>query len=124
MSVYVRALAGALAGSVLTFFACQIYYALRIPLPLRIGFIAVIAVVGIAGIAALLAPESEAAPRERLYTADEVAKLLAAVQAGTLVPAAPDTCKFCGQPQPDATGVDGARYHRRCFRAAYQSGKT
>ena len=124
MSLSVRTACAVAAGSILTFFATEIFIAQKIPFALRIGVIALIAVVGIAGIVALLAPEADRAPRERLYTADEVAALLAAVQSGQLVSAVSDTCKFCGRPQADATGLDGARYHRSCFRAAYQSGKT
>ena len=29
-----------------------------------------------------------------------------------------------GTLDPDATGVDGSRYHTRCFQTAYQTGKT
>jgi hypothetical protein len=85
----------------------------------------VIVVVGVAGLYSLLTPEpDDPLPSERLYTADEVAALVAAVQAGRLVAAAPETCKFCGGAQPDAHGVDGTRYHVRCFQTAYKSGKT
>ncbi|HVA34474.1 MAG TPA: hypothetical protein VNG31_10015 [Candidatus Baltobacteraceae bacterium] len=110
---------------ILTFFATQIYYAHDTKLPYKIGIIVVIAVVGFAGIHALLTPDLEdPPPGERLYTADEVAALVAAVQSGRLVAAAPQTCKFCQGAQPDATGVDGSRYHSHCFQAAYQRGKT
>lgn len=113
------------AAVILTFFAMQIYYAAKIIVWYKIGLIAVIAVVGIAGISAILTPETEdAPPTERLYTADEVAALVAAVQAGRLVSAAAAECKFCHGPQPDVTGVDGSHYHRTCFQNAYQSGKT
>jgi hypothetical protein len=122
---YVRTVLGIASAVILTFFAMQIFYAQNIKLPYKLGMILTIAVVGIAGIVALLTPEAdEAAPAERLYTADEVAALLAAVQSGRLVPAAPDTCRICHGSEPDATGVDGSRYHARCFRNAYNSGKT
>lgn len=122
---YIRTALGVAAAVILTFFAMQIFYDQKIGLPYKITVIVVIAVIGVAGIAALLSPEPEApAVTERLYTADEVAALLAAVQAGRLVAAAPVTCKFCGAADPDATGVGGSRYHTRCFRAAYRAGKT
>jgi hypothetical protein len=124
LALYLRAAGGVAAAAVLTFFACQIFYAPKMSLPLKTGLIVAIAVIGIAGIIALLAPDDEAPPAEKLYTADEVAQLLAAVQAGQLVPALATTCKFCGGADPDATGVDGARYHRRCFRTAFENGKT
>jgi hypothetical protein len=124
-AAYVRTALGIAAAVILTFFAMQIFYDQKIKLPYKISVIVVIAVIGISGIAALLTPEpEEPAVTERLYTADEVAALLAAVQSGRLVAAAPATCKFCGEADPDATGVDGSRYHARCFRTAYQVGKT
>lgn len=124
-SSYLRALWSIAAAVVLTFFAMQIFYAPKIALPFKIGTIVVIALTGVAGIVALLTPEpEETVPAQRLYTADEVAALVAAVQAGRLVAAAPPACKFCQGPQPDATGVDGSRYHQACFRAAFESGKT
>jgi hypothetical protein len=126
-SMMLRAFVAVACGSVLTYFGSQIAINQKLGVPLRIGAIVLIAAIGIAGIAALLAPDDDdrdAPPPERLYTADEVAALLAAVQAGQLVPVAPATCKFCGGDEPDAKGVDGARYHRACFRAAYQTGKT
>jgi hypothetical protein len=124
-SAYARVASSIASAVILTFFAMQIIYAHSTKLPYKIGIVAVILVVGVAGIHALLTPDpDEPVPSERLYTADEVAALVAAVQAGRLVAAAPDTCKFCGGAQPEATGVDGAHYHVRCFQAAYQSGKT
>ncbi len=123
-SLYLRAALSVAAGSVLTFFACQVFYAPKISLPLKAGVIVTIAAIGIAGIIALLSPDTEPVPAERLYTADEVAALVAAVQAGRLVAADPAICKFCGGAQPDATGVNGARYHQRCFREAFERGKT
>jgi hypothetical protein len=122
---YVRTALGIAAAVILTFFAMQIFYDQKIKLPFKIGSMLVIAVIGVAGIIAMLTPEAEEpVAAERLYTADEVAALVAAVQAGRLVAAAPETCKFCHEPKPDATGVDGARYHRRCFQSAYQRGNT
>jgi hypothetical protein len=122
---YIRTALGVAAAVILTFFAMQIFYDQKIKLPYKISVIVVIAVIGIAGIAALLTPEpEEPAVTEKLYTADEVAALLAAVQSGRLVAAAPDTCKFCGEAEPDSTGVDGSHYHARCFRTAYSVGKT
>jgi hypothetical protein len=124
-AAYVRTALGIAAAVILTFFAMQIFYAQNIKLPYKITMIVVIAVVGVAGITALLTPEAEEPQAtERLYTADEVAALLAAVQSGRLVPAAPDACRICHGPQPDATGVDGSRYHASCFQVAYKSGKT
>jgi len=124
-AAYVRTALGIAAAVILTFFAMQIFYDQKVKLPFKIGSMLVIAVIGVAGIIAMLTPESEEpVATERLYTADEVAALLAAVQAGRLVAAAPETCKFCHEPEPDATGVDGSRYHRRCFRTAYKSGST
>jgi hypothetical protein len=125
LTVYLRTASSIAAAVILTFFAMQIFYAAKINLPYKIGIIAVIVVVGIAGITAILTPEADkAVPAERLYTADEVAALVAAVQAGRLVSAAPAECKFCHGPQPEVTGVDGSHYHRACFQNAYQSGKT
>jgi hypothetical protein len=118
-------LLGIAAAAVLVFFAVQLAHAPKMALSLKIGVLAVIAVVGVAGILALLAPDEEdAPPAERLYTADEVARLVAAVQSGQLVPVAPAACKFCGGADPEATGVDGSRYHRRCFRDAFERGLT
>jgi len=119
-----RAALGVAAAAVLTFFACQVYDAIKMSLALRIGLIVAIAAIGIAGIVALLVPDDDRPPPEKLYTADEVAALVAAVQSGRLVPAVATTCKFCGGADPDANGVDGARYHRRCFREAFERGKT
>jgi hypothetical protein len=125
MSAYARVASSIASAVILTFFACQIFYAQHTKLPYKIGIIVVIAVIGVAGIHALLTPEpDDPLPSERLYTADEVAALVAAVQSGRLVAAAPETCKFCNGAQPDVTGVDGSRYHRSCFQSAYQSGKT
>lgn len=122
---YVRALLAIASAVILTFFAMQVFYAPKMALLYKIGTIVVIAVVGIAGIIAILTPEAEEpVATERLYTAEEVAALLAAVQSGRLVAAAPEECKFCHGPQPDATGVDGSRYHRSCFQSAYQKGRT
>ena len=124
-AAYVRTALGIAAAVILTFFAMQIFYAQNIKLPYKIGLMVVIAVIGVAGIIALLTPEAEEPPpAERLYTATEVAALLAAVQSGKLVAAAPDECRICHGPQPDATGVDGSRYHASCFQTAYKSGKT
>ena len=111
-------------GSILTFFAAQIILNQKMGLPLRIGSVVAIAVIGIAGIVSLLANDEDDAPTEKLYTADEVAALLAAVQSGKLVPAEAAVCKFCGGAAPEGTGVDGTRYHRACFRSAYKTGKT
>lgn len=125
MSATARIASSIASAVILTFFAMQIYYAPHTKLPYKIGIITVIAVIGFGGIHALLTPEpDELPPADRLYTADEVAALLAAVQSGRLVAAAPDTCKFCAGAQPDVTGVDGSHYHRSCFQTAYQSGKT
>jgi hypothetical protein len=122
---YIRTALGVAAAVILTFFAMQIFYDQKIKVPYKIAVIVVIAVIGVSGIAALLSPEpEEPTVTEKLYTADEVAALLAAVQAGRLVAAAPAACKFCGEADPDATGVDGSRYHTRCFRTAYKTGKT
>ena len=124
-SATLRIVSSIASAVILTFFASQIFYAHNMKLPYKIGLIVVIAVIGVAGIHALLTPDpEEPVPSERLYTADEVAALVAAVQSGRLVAAAPETCKFCHGEGPEATGVDGSRYHRRCFQAAYQSGKT
>ncbi len=122
---YIRTGLGVASAVILTFFAMQIFYDQKINLPYKITVIVVIAVIGIAGIAALLSPEpEEPVVTEKLYTADEVAALLAAVQSGRLVAAAPVTCKFCGAADPDSTGVDGSRYHAHCFQTAYSIGKT
>jgi len=125
MAGYLRAAASIAAAVIFTFFAMQIFYAQKLALPYKIAMIVLIAVIAVAGIIALLTLEpEEPAAAERLYTADEVAALVAAVQAGRLVAAAPATCKFCHGADPDATGVDGSRYHQRCFQAAFKSGKT
>ena len=125
LSAYIRVASSVASAAILTFFACQIYYAQRTSLGYKIGIITVIVVVGIAGIVALLTPEpDDPLPSERLYTADEVAALLAAVQSGRLVAAPPVSCKFCNGGQPEVTGVDGSHYHRRCFQVAYEHGKT
>jgi hypothetical protein len=125
MSATLRIASSIASAVILTFFAMQIYYAPHTKLPYKIGIIAVIVLVGFGGIHALLTPEpDELPPGNRLYTADEVATLLAAVQSGRLVAAAPDTCKFCNGAQPDVTGVDGSHYHRSCFQSAYRVGKT
>jgi phosphatidylglycerophosphatase A len=122
---YLRAGSAVVCGSILTFFATQIYLMHKYTLPMRIGVIATIAIIGIAGIGAILSPEEdEPVASEKLYTADEVAALMAAVPSGRLVAVEAATCKFCGEAKPDVTGVDGSRYHQRCFRAAYVSGKT
>jgi hypothetical protein len=124
-AAYVRTALGIAAAVILTFFAMQTFYAQNVKLPFKIGIIVAIAVIGVAGIVALLTPEpDEPQPAERLYTAAEVAALLAAVQSGQLVAAAPDECRICHGPEPDATGVDGSRYHVHCFRNAYNSGNT
>jgi len=125
ISNYLRALSGIGAAIFLTFFAMQIFYAQKIGLPYKIAIIGVIVVIGVSGITALLTPEpEEPAPAQRLYTAEEVAQLVAAVQAGRLVAAPPATCKFCGRPDPEINGIDGTHYHRKCFQAAYRVGKT
>lgn len=122
---YLRAFWAIASAVILTFFAMQIFYAPKMTLMFKIGSIVVIALIGVAGIIAILTPEpDEPVATERLYTADEVAALLAAVQAGRLVAAPPEECRFCHLPQPDATGVDGSRYHRTCFQTAYQLGRT
>jgi hypothetical protein len=125
-SAYVRVIVSFASAVILTFYATQIFYTHGMKLPLKIGVILVMAAIGFGGIHSLLTPEPEEEPvsTERLYTAGEVAALVAAVQSGRLVVAAPDTCKFCGDAQPDVTGVDGSHYHQRCFQTAYQSGKT
>jgi hypothetical protein len=123
-SMTLRASVAVVCGSILTFFAAQIIVNQKMGLPLRIGSVAAIAAIGIAGIVSLLANDEDETPKERLYTADEVEALLAAVQSGKLVPAEAPVCKFCGRAAPEATGVDGMHYHRACFRAAYQTGKT
>lgn len=125
IAAYLRAIWAIAAAVILTFFAMQIFYAPKISLPYKIGLLVAIVVIGVAGIIALLTPEpEEPSPAQRLYTADEVAALVAAVQAGRLVAAAPAVCKFCGGPDPDVTGVVGAHYHHSCFQAAYLAGKT
>jgi hypothetical protein len=112
------------AAAILAFFAWQIVNAPKIALPLRAGIVVAIAAIGIAGILALLAPDGDGAPAKTLYTADEVAELLEAVQSGRLAPPVSAHCKFCGGADPDASGVDGARYHFRCFREAFDRGET
>jgi hypothetical protein len=125
MSATARIASSIASAVILTFFAMQIYYSPLTKLPYKLGIIVVIAVIGFGGIHALLTPEpDDLPPAERLYTADEVAALLAAVQSGRLVAAAPETCKFCNGAQPDITGVDGSHYHQRCFQSAYKAGKT
>jgi hypothetical protein len=125
ISAYLRITASLASTVILTFFASQTFYDPKIALPYKLGIILVIAAIGAAGIHALLTPDpEEPAASQRLYTADEVAALVAAVQSGRLVAAAPDTCKFCGEARPDVSGVDGSHYHQRCFQRAYQSGKT
>lgn len=122
---YVRALLAIASAVILTFFATQVFYAPKMALLYKVGTVVVIAAIGIAGIIAILTPEAEEpVATERLYTAEEVAALLAAVQSGRLVAAAPEECKFCHGPHPDATGVDGSRYHRSCFQSAYTQGRT
>jgi hypothetical protein len=126
-SITLRAIVAVLCGSILTFFASEIVIDAKMSWPLRIGAVLAIAAVGIGGIVSLLTTDDvdeDAPPPEKLYTADEVAALLAAVQAGQLVPNAPPVCKFCGGEKPEGTGIDGTRYHRVCFRSAYQTGKT
>jgi hypothetical protein len=124
-ALYIRSAAAVVCASVLTFYASRIYLTEKMALGLRIGAILAIALVGIAGIASLLQnDEEDGPPPERLYTADEVAALLAAVQAGTLVPATPPACKFCGLPGAEGTGPGGDRYHRACMQRAYATGKT
>jgi hypothetical protein len=119
-----RAICGVAAGSVLTFFACQVYLAIKVPLPLRVGVLATIVVVGVAGILALLQNDEEPAPTERLYTSAEVREILEAVRAGRFTLASDDACKFCNGAGPEAIGVDGLRYHRSCFQEAFAVGKT
>ena len=123
-SLYLRAGFAVVCGSVLTFFACQIFLVSKMSLQLRIGAVVVIAAIGIAGIWALLSPDEEdGPPPERLYTSDEVAALLAAVQSGKLVAADPLTCKYCGKEKPEGTGPDGSHYHRACLQAALLKSK-
>ena len=118
-SLGARAAFAVLCGSVLTFFACQIFIVSKMALQLRIGTVVVIAAIGVAGIWALLSPDEEdGPPPERLYTSDEVAALLAAVQSGKLVAADATTCKYCGKVDPEGTGPDGSHYHRACLQAA------
>ena len=119
-----RVAASVAAAAILAFFAYQIALAPKVALPMRAGIVLAIAAIGVAGILALLVPDAPDQPAEKLYTADEVAQLLAAAQAGRIAPVAPAHCKFCGGDDPEATGIDGARYHRRCFRAAFERGKT
>jgi hypothetical protein len=125
-SANVRIIASLASAVILAFFASQIVSAHTMNLPYKIGVVVVIALIGMAGIHSLLTPdpEDEPAATERLYTADEVAALVAAVQSGRLVVAEPNLCKFCQGAQPDVTGVDGSHYHQRCFQNAYLSGKT
>jgi hypothetical protein len=125
-SAYVRVIVSLVSAVILTFFASQIFFAHGMKLPVKIGVILAIAAIGFGGIHSLLTPDPDEEPvaTERLYTAAEVAALVAAVQSGRLVAAAPDTCKFCQGAQPDVTGVDGSHYHQRCFQNAYLSGKT
>jgi hypothetical protein len=78
----------------------------------------------VAGIFALLAPDGDELPAEKLYTAAEVAQLLAAARSGGGATGAAEPCKFCGGAGAEATGVDGSRYHRRCFREAFDRGQT
>jgi hypothetical protein len=125
MSATLRIASSIASAVILTFFAMQIYYAPHTNVAYKIAIIVVIALIGFGGIHALLTPEADdLPPAERLYTSDEVAALLAAVQSGRLVAAAPDTCKFCHGAEPDINGVDGTHYHQRCFQAAYKTGKT
>ncbi len=122
--LYLRAGFAVFCGSVLTFFACQIFIVGKMSLPLRIGAVVGIAIVGILGIVALLTPDEEdGPPPEKLYTADEVAALLAAVQAGKLVPAEPPVCHYCGKTGPEGTGADGSHYHRACLQAQLLRGR-
>ncbi len=125
-AAFMRTIWAISAAVILTFFAMQIYYARNVTLPYKIALIVAIVVIGVAGISAILTPEPDDAvpPSERLYTADEVAALVAAVQAGRLVAAAPAVCKFCGGDQTDVSGVDGTHYHRSCFQNAYLAGRT
>jgi hypothetical protein len=121
---YARAGFAVFCGSVLTFFACQIFIVNKMSLPLRIGAVLGIAIVGVLGIVSLLTPdEDDGPPPEKLYTADEVAALLAAVQAGKLVPAEAPVCHYCGQTGPEGTGADGSRYHRACLQAQLLRGR-
>lgn len=113
------------SAALFTYFCLQIYQQQKVALPFKLAMIGAIVVVAVAGIAALILPEAQdEAPAERLYTAEEVEALIAAVQAGRLVPAPPEECKFCHGADPDATGVDGSRYHLTCFQTAYRGGKT
>jgi hypothetical protein len=118
-SFYLRAGFAVFCGSVLTFFACQIFIANKMSMPLRIGAVIAIAAIGIAGIVSLLTPDEEdGPPPEKLYTADEVAALLAAVQSGKLIPAAKPVCHYCGKDDPEGTGANGSHYHRACLQTA------
>jgi hypothetical protein len=120
-SLGARAAFAVICGSVLTFFACQIFLVSKMALQLRIGAVVVIAAIGIAGIWALLSPDEEdGPPAEKLYTADEVAALLAAVKSGKLVAADAATCKYCGKDGPEGTAPDGSHYHRACLQASLQ----
>jgi hypothetical protein len=119
-----RVTASIAAAAILSFFAYQIVFAPKIAPSLKAAIVLAIAAIGVAGIFAVLAPDAEEAPGEKLYTAEEVAQLLAAARSGRLATEAPERCKFCGGADAEATGVDGARYHRRCFREAFDRGQT
>ena len=121
---FFRAIAAVAAGSILTFFACQVYLAMQIPLAGRIVVLAIIVVIGVAGIVATLQSDDEPVSQERLYTAAEVREILEAVRAGKFTLASDDVCKFCNGASPEATGVDGLRYHRSCFQERFAVGKT
>jgi len=119
-----RTCAAVLCGSILTFFAYNIFLTSKMSLLLRIGAVVAIVAIGVAGIIALITPEEDDLPAEKLYTSDEVAALLAAVQSGKLVPADAAVCKYCGGAQPEGSAPDGSRYHRACQQTANQRSTT
>ena len=119
---------GAYGGlAIIGYFVYGIFVTKHLDRTFKFGSIAVIVVIGIVGAIAILQrdPPDETIGGERLYTAAEVAELLNAVRSagGRFVEAAnvaPATCLFCGRPGADVHGLDGTRYHRRCFQAAYR----
>lgn len=121
---YVAAFGGL---AVIGYFAYQIFRAPHIERTFKFASIAVIIAIGVVGAGAILQRDADDTVEsgERLYTAAEVAELLNAVRSagGRHVDAAaiaPATCIFCGQTGAEVTGLDGTRYHRACFQAAYR----
>ncbi len=119
---------GAFGGlAIIAYFVFQIFVTKHMDRNFKYGSIAIIVAIGIVGAIAILQrdPTDDVAGGERLYTAAEVAELLNAVRSagGRFVDSsnvAPVACAFCGEPNPDVRGLDGTRYHRRCFQAAYR----